>query len=290
MQKQVFVVFSTNRTGSSYISRVLNNHPNIRMHGELFNLSCFPGEDSFKSYCEKHNKLVSKLVFRKLVLRLVGRIPWLGTIYSPMARSYLSDLIDNPKHYFENNYISTHLNIRKKEWHNHVEKAVGFKLMYQHMKSVSFLRSWFDNQDIKVIFLKRENLLKQYLSDVTLVARFKNNYGVAHSDSPITQQKLRLDPNQVIRGIKIREKIFSEMQDLIQDKPAITITYESFFQDQDKTAREIFEFLELPMEKIHKPAMVKLTNDDLHEVILNYDEIKDALLNTPYGVMLEPGL
>jgi len=199
-----------------------------------------------------------------------------------MARNYLSNLIENPTHYFETNYIATHLNRRKNEWHNYVENAVGFKLMYQHMKSVPFLRSWFDNQDIKVIFLKRENLLKQYVSDVN-----RGVGKVAHSDSQITQQKLRLDPNQVIRGIKIRERIFSEMQDIIEDRCVITITYESFFQDQEKSTREIFEFLELPMEKIQKPTMVKLTNDDLHEVISNYDEIRDALLNTSYGVMLD---
>lgn len=156
-------------------------------------------------------------------------------------------------------------------------RAIGFKLMYTQF--FRELENWiFDNQ-ISIIHLIRENVLKTIVSRVT--AKKRSLYHAKDGDI-IHDVKVKINPKKLIKNF---EKIINEVnmyKTKFQDLPYIEISYESFTKDRENCSKKLFEFLKVPhIENLPVPLR-KINPESLEKIIINYDKIVSMLSGTIY--------
>lgn len=165
-------------------------------------------------------------------------------------------------------------------------KAVGFKVFHSHLERIPFLPVWGwlnSNEDIKVIFLTRRNLLNTYTS--VEKARKTGIYGIKDtSDRDITNVTLSYD--RLVRQFKRHCKRNTEALDRLRRHQLFQITYEEIISDYNYNLRSIQNFLEVdfePLKPLHKKQEVR----PLSEVITNYDELRYRFINTEWINLFE---
>jgi len=265
-----FILITSQRTGSTYISNHLHNHPEIAMYEEVIlnQLSTPGGLREFAS----ENKLY-KVLFDIYNMGLVRRLHPKFPFYFPInfvVRKYLENFFRRSKDYInENNFFNSSTNKLVNE-----PKAIGFKLMAIHIRRIPYLKKWIvNNNDVKIIILKRKNLLEKYVSGV---ARYKRN--IAHSTKQVEKVKVKLDLIDLKNYIEKITNEYKMLDRFRKSNASITIYYEEFFSNLDMKINEIFKFLEID-EKLYckKPKLKKLNTQPLEDIIENYDEVIEYL-------------
>jgi len=149
---QKFIILTLQRTGSTYLSSNLNNHPNIRMHGEIFLRDTLPSKDGYTYYLNKNVPVLSKILLSKNFSRIVKYMPIFGYLHGKYPNEYLKTFYTDFDFFSKNNssnYYNLNQEINKKE-----EKAVGFKIMLSQVKQIPTLLNWINNErDLKIIYL-----------------------------------------------------------------------------------------------------------------------------------------
>lgn len=242
-----FIVFTTPRTGSTLLVKSLDTHPDIFCAGEIFLLggTKFHGESSFRFWkLPLPNKFIYLLNFPNMWMNL---FPFLDAFFKPTKAL-----------------------------------AKGFKLMHFQTAYLPGITNYIQNNNVKVILLLRENLLKNTLSD--LRAR---QTGVYHNSGGNTEKlpKFKVDLNML--GTKMAEidSINKQLEQTTAGMDRLKITYESF-DDWDGTMRKVLQFINVPETNL-SPVSKKLNPDRLEDMIENYDEMKDWLVANNYGHFLD---
>ncbi len=168
--------------------------------------------------------------------------------------------------------------------------AVGFKIFYSHGKEDSGKSLWHflqNRQDIKIIHLKRKNLLKSFLSYKK--ALITNEWIV------ISQKEINSKPEEVTISLDYQEclgyfkrtETSIETHDLLfANHQKIDVVYEDLSQDYASEMKRVQEFLELDYETL-KPNTLKQSSLSLSESISNYFELKEKFQNTPWQSLFE---
>ena len=224
---QKFIVVCRSRTGSSYLSSLLQSHPQIRMYREKFK-------------------------------RLNGR--------------KTQDIWDEI-------YIN-----RRKEIH-----AVGFKLFYYHPLDCEEKHVWnkvLDDRSIKIIHLTRNNLLTG--TSVLAVAR-KTGVWTIHSKKsppgstiPLKHRKLHVDVGDLMNFFERTKRIQNKIRMRLRRHSLFELEYEHI----ESMTNDIQDFIGVDQSPL-KSHIVRNNPEQLEELILNYQEIKHALLNTPHQIYLQ---
>src|SRR4051794_15794370 len=184
-----FVILTTQRSGSTVLTRTLDEHPEILCAGELF-LDTKPGvhhpEWHFPAW-----SIVGKNGFKlnKVV-------------------NYLNLKLNAARHL--NSFYADAQGV----------KAKGFKLMYSQVRSAPFIWDYIRNNDIKVIVLIRENVFRMALS------RYKmSKTGVAHSIDGVQGGKMSIPVQQLIHETLRLEEAIKKIIDISADTNRILIYY-----------------------------------------------------------------
>ena len=69
--------------------------------------------------------------------------------------------------------------------------------------------------------------------------------------------------------------------------PFLEISYESLAADQDTETRRILKFLEIDQLMPLTTDLVKVNPDSLENIIENYGEVKQTLMNTEFENFLD---
>jgi len=251
-----FIVVTTQRSGATFFCTCLDSHPDIRCpHEAIFSL----------------RKMVS---FRGIILHRRDRRS--SEYYKYRKRAVKHQL----SHFF----------LRKRSVYNFFEyiyrvqnniKAVGFKASYNQVKKYPQIVSWIRENDVKIIHLVRENILKTILSSET--KRIRN---LAHSTHAVEAVKVYLDTGKLLRHLRRRARLIEEHRMRFIDRPYLEVAYESFVSNRDRETQRIFKFFGIPNFCELESQLVKLNPDSLEDIIINYEEVKDALNKTEFKVFL----
>lgn len=144
---------------------------------------------------------------------------------------------------------------------------------------------YFENQkDLKIIHLKRENLLRRFLS-------LKKAY--------LTNEWRRTTPNREMKKMAITLSYEECLQDFVktrenQDKydacfkehSKIDLIYENLLQDRKSEMKRVQEFLNIGVESL-QPSTYKQSHQPLSEEISNYFELKERFHSTPWESFFE---
>lgn len=162
-------------------------------------------------------------------------------------------------------------------------KAVGFKIFYYHPEDVDSKEVWerlINEKDIKVIHLKRENILR------TLVSRKiaeENDFWTQNSKrSKISNKQISLSRDECITFFEKTRNWEQQYDELFRDHPKIEVFYESLVNGQNhEELGRIQSFLGVKVKNL-KTNLRKQNPENLAELIVNYDELEEGFRNTSW--------
>lgn len=213
----------------------------------------------------------------------------LGEMYNPdyvlghpgaewMDRSFLLEKIRNKfPFFFLRHYIYRTYHSRK--------RAVGFKVFYHHFDAYERVRDYIaGHKDIKVIHLKRKNLLHQYASH--MVAIRTNQWVLSPGDSKGDNVTIPLSYDdcldRFIYSVKTR-KFFST---LFKDHDTLDVYYEDMVENFTREISRVLNFLKVSPRRL-TTASVKQNTLPISKIVLNYEELRKKFQYTRWKSLFQ---
>jgi hypothetical protein len=208
----------------------------------------------------------------------------------------LGDLLgDHPEVFFGHEIFQQP--VRSTRWElawlqgRHARHVVGFHVkIYQltDVQGVADAGAWLrrlHRRGWQVIALRRENLLRHVLSNMTALAadRYSDRSGQPGPG------KLHVDPDHLVHWMGVREQVGRAEERALEGIPHLALTYEHDLQDPgvwDTTSARAFEYLGLSAV----PVSTNLRRQNvggLPDLIENLAEVEGALHGTAYAKFLD---
>ena len=161
--------------------------------------------------------------------------------------------------------------------------VVVFKAMYNQLSSPKVHEYLREHTDIRIIHLRRGNLLKQSVSK-TLMGKKRDGRWQPHSTSKVRTVATHVLPQAAIREMQFVQRQFDAYEHLLSNHKKIELVYEDMINGQcltDAATHAICELLEL------EPApmccdFVKVNPNKLELMVENYQELASALAGTEF--------
>jgi LPS sulfotransferase NodH len=235
-------VLTQARTGSNLLVSLLDGHPEIRCLGEIFNPRSSFGYENW----------TKKTIVRK------------------MTHKYI-------RNYSVERYLDSLFWVRAGE----IIRAAGFKVMYPgQVDRWPDCRYYLRSNDIKVISLVRENLLRKYLS--SRIANIEEVWSSRNHRGKTLQVKV--DINDLEREIARTETIYRLIDIVTVEFRGIRVTYEELSADRKAVTEGIFKYLGVSLvdTSTFEARTAKQNPARLDELIENFDEVRTFLLSAGY--------
>jgi LPS sulfotransferase NodH len=247
-----FAVLSLPRSGSTWVVEMLNSHPAVVAYGELLlpttsGTSRWGATDFvyFTTFAEQNGG------GRNPVARAALPLRYMSELYAPR------DGID----------------------------AVGFKLMYGHVRSRPWLLPYMALRRVQVVHLIRRNTLDVVLSRET--ARRRPSFH-ARENGHVADVTVRLDPAELVASLRREEKKVNAARAVIRAAGLRSkeFYYEDLVADPDRF-EEMLTFLDVRLPEYRlSSSLVKLNRAPYDRIIENYDSVKQTLESTRFGALL----
>lgn len=234
-----FVVLGRSRVGSNLLRSLLNAHPNVVAFGEVF--------------------------------RDVKALDWDHTGYFQQSATTAMVATD-PVGFVGGRIFGRY----PRDVH-----AVGFKLFYYHAREGRPADVWpwlLERHNIKVIHLKRRNLLQTHVSRkrAALTGRWVNTSG-----EPDKAVMVRLDYDEVVADFEQTRAWETECDRLFAGHSLIQMEYERLASDFHAEARRVEAFLGVEPRAI-QPSTFQQSTQPLAATVANYHELKARFADTPW--------
>ena len=272
-----FVILTSQRTGSTYMRIWLNNHPEIRCHGEVF-LCHYPHPDGYRAYCQQNGlRRLLHAMYGSRVMRKLGA----SHLSAGLSRSFLDKLLHDPA--FPQPWVMADQD-HSLTVGDLPKPVVGFKLMYGHYFATPYVQRWLKEARVSIIHLTRRNLLARYIS-----SRKMRISKVAHStDGKPNIPPIRLDIKAMFQHFQNSHSLADGFRARFQaSNPFLEVVYEDFMADKSSTGQDIFTFLGVSVEPIQEAHLTKIGSNSLEAAVVNAAEVRSALQGTPYQEYLD---
>ncbi|MCP4399601.1 MAG: sulfotransferase [bacterium] len=238
-----FIIVGSARSGSNLITSYLNSHPQICCYYEIFH------PEEFDASRTHH--------------------------YYPTNRRVHTLFVTHPERFLEEKFFSRHYS-KQILW-------VGFKIFYQHTRQSGQKSVWpylVENKKLKIIHIKRNNLLAQYLSFIrsqqsgVWSSRVTPNY---HQHFPVT-----LSYENCLKYFKDSGNYIRETERLFYEHDKINVYYEDLLDNKDVQLARIQDFFRLPQQSL-RSGLKKQNLQTLSQNIINYEELKRKFAGSKYS-------
>jgi hypothetical protein len=170
--------------------------------------------------------------------------------------------------------------------------VVGFQAMYNRVDTPSVRRYLQERMDIRIIHLRRENLLKQYVSKALLTKKRgtkKDQPWSPHATEPVPVVSTRISPEKAIREMRKVRDLFTEFERFLEGHRRIQLVYEEMINGQSLSTAAwaaVSELLEIePAEAASD--QIKINPDNLRAMVENYEELAASLKGTEFERFLD---
>lgn len=168
------------------------------------------------------------------------------------------------------------------------KKAVCFKIKHDELilPEYQVLRHEIVNdQDFRIIHLRRENLLRRYLSQY--IANHVTRVTLAVRGQTVPKiQPVVLDPQECERDFEkvlAREREFVE---LFAHHPGFSISYEEMIAPGSEKLQSLLDFMGVPRQELTTTTQ-KLSCGDLRGMIVNFEELRTYFARSPFSRFFE---
>ncbi|MEP2024965.1 sulfotransferase domain-containing protein [Reichenbachiella sp.] len=168
--------------------------------------------------------------------------------------------------------------LEKTIWHDHHQsiKAIGCKIFYEQLSDPKFkklLTEISENKSIKIIDLKRENMVECFVS-LKIAEKTQSWSNDAKGTSKV--DKLSINIEELEAFIKERKGSRSQVLNLLGDHKKYKTTYEQLVGQTRKELEDLQSFLGVePMSMFS--LLNKQNSASLEDLISNFEEIKSDL-------------
>ncbi len=166
--------------------------------------------------------------------------------------------------------------------------VVLFRAMYNHVDNRA-VRAWLvAHKEVRVIHLRRDNLLKQHVSKLLLGAKRERPWQ-PHTDHKIPVVSVRVSPERAIKEIQRVRDYFARFEQLLAGHRKIELVYERMYNGQTLSQEawgKISGLLEVDAANVGS-ELVKMNPNDLRPMVRNYDELAAALAGTEFARFLD---
>ena len=159
-----------------------------------------------------------------------------------------------------------------------------FKVMYNHLANPFALRYLQQQEDIRIVHLRRHKLLKVHVSRLLMPKRAR-----VQVFSPVDAVQIRVDPARAIASMREARAHYDRHERLFERHPRLPVTYEELFDGQHlqaDTAARICQFLDVTPNAM-KSSIIKLNPESLRDMVTNFDELAEAVSRTEFADMLD---
>jgi LPS sulfotransferase NodH len=234
-----FIILGRSRVGSNFLRGLLNSHSQAHVFGEIF-----------------QNK---------------EEIAWAMPGYRQTAGD-LQLFRQEPVQFVED-----------KVFHKFSPQitAVGFKIFYYHAQDPQWTPLWQylqNDRSIKVIHIKRRNILKTHLSRQRAVQtdRWVNTSGEGRRSAPLS-----LSFEACLQDFQETRSWEEQYDATFHDHEMLEVIYEELAADNAAIMQRVQSFLGLQPETL-TPETYKQSSAPLSEAIANYGELKSRFAGTPW--------
>ena len=239
-----FVIIGTGRSGSNFLRGLLNAHPSALALGEVFREHGRIGWD-IRGYVRSRKAMA---MFETQPVRFIEQV---------LFRRYPVRL-----------------------------NAVGFKLFYHHARDEAWASVWDylrDDKEIRVIHLKRENLLRVHLSrcQATRSGQWINTRGGREAAEP-----MELDYDACLAMFETTRGHEEACDALFAGHELLGLTYEDLAADRAGQMSRVQGFLGLPRMAV-QPSTYKQSTQPLSRAIRNYEDLKRRFAGTRWEGFFE---
>ena len=165
----------------------------------------------------------------------------------------------------------------------------GFKLFYNHPDDREVWEILSANTDVKIIHIKRENLLRFYVSKLIAINTGSwNSIQEGEKKEPL-DKRVKVDIEHCLNALRESKKLETEYsENRFPNHQYIELTYEKLTQNREEQLGRIYSFLGLENKKMkeEKFNLKRQNPEGLKELILNYDELLEALKNSEFKNLL----
>jgi LPS sulfotransferase NodH len=238
------IILATQRTGSTFLVECLQSHPEIECSGEILNGALDVPVPTYRG-----------------PLNLVLKGWRLAKTGSWMPRRRLDAFYGRGS-----------------------AKVRCFKIMYNHLSRPFVLRYFLEFEDVRVMHLRRHNLLKVHVSTLLMDKRRE-----VHATAPKETVWIRVNPAKAIASMRKARALYEAIDKTFERHPRLQIGYESLFDGkylQADTCRRICDFLGVQQHRMES-QLVKLNPESLRDMVINYDELEVAISRTEFANMLD---
>jgi LPS sulfotransferase NodH len=168
----------------------------------------------------------------------------------------------------------------------------GFKLLSYQLKErikpsspQEFMRHLVEDEGYKLIYMTRENLLRQTLSKH--YATFRDSW---HEKNSVGEKPMMtVDIPTLLNDLAEGELLASYERNAIAGLNYLTVSYEQDLgtpQKQEALTKRLSHFFDIKPFKT-KSTLQKITGNKLKDFILNHQELEKSLINTRFASMLD---
>jgi LPS sulfotransferase NodH len=162
-------------------------------------------------------------------------------------------------------------------------QAVGFKVFYTHLYDVPDLeRFLLAHDDIRIVHLKRRNLLHTFIS--SRIAAKTNVYGISSADA-IQKTTIVVDTDKCLRYLQDQQQAIARYDTLLRDRSVLDVQYTDLSDSYESTMARVQAFLDVEPRTLSS-SRVKQNPYSLREIVENYDELEEALRGLPWEEFL----
>lgn len=246
-----FVLVGTQRSGTTLVQTALDSHPDILCEGELFHMRRLFREIPKENYGEPGYRW---WLGRRLD-RWAGHAMWRHAV----VREYLEWFISM-----------------------HQSPALGFKLMWNQTGRFPEALSFVRRNNFLLLHVRRRNSLRSLVSRFAAGAR-----GIHHSTEKVSTPRVTVPVDRLLPILQTISVENDNWKKLGNELPYLCVDYEDYVVDTQIENRRMLNFLGVSADIPIQSPLVKLTPNNLRDVIANYEAVERALSGTVYEEMLE---
>jgi hypothetical protein len=238
------IVLTTQRTGSTFLIECLASHPDIETAGEIL----IGAPDKAAPLRSRRFRTLAK------TLRFVRSGAWM-----PARRM---------EAFFSGGLARVRV----------------FKAMYNHLSNPFALEYLRRRTDIKILHLRRYNLLKMYVSQQLMSGARR-----VQSSTPIAVKRIRINPADALAAMRRSRRRYEHFEALFGSHARLQLRYEELINAQSlkpAIADSICDFLEVGRAPM-RSQLIKVNPDALADIVVNYDEVASAVSDTEFADLLD---
>ncbi len=229
-QVNLYVLFLVGRVGSSYLTSMLNSHPQVRALGE-----------KSLEFKDRDGDEQNKMAGRWLTPPLVSAIG-----------------------------------------------SMGFNAKYVHLSDPSKFAQLLHDRKCRIFHMQRRNKIKAVVSHLngTRLSESTGKWGLYNASN--RPEPFVIDPVEFDTVLRKRETRDMELEDYVRslDLPTLNLFYEDLLIDKDSFLYRVFHFLGIT-PRLVTSSTLKVTSDNLREVVINFQELRNLYRGTNYEPMFD---